>query len=394
MLDNIKSDVIALVKSAITGENQKLSDDFNISNVLGIAKRHQIQGLIYYGALNCGVDNSLPAMQQLFMSLCNIIAISEQQMFELNRVFEAFSKKGIDYMPLKGTLLKKLYPRPDMRIMGDADILIKTKDYDRIKPIMLELGFSEKVESDHELNWTKPGILFELHKRLIPSYNKDYYAYYGDGWRLAVPCESIAYRFEMTKEDQMIYLLTHFAKHYRDGGIGIRHLTDLYVFRKTSVDFDEKYIKAELKKLELYDFYVNIVDTISAWFEDTNFDLKTEFITEVIFSSGAYGHGDRSFVAQATRASKKDSIVKNAKLRYLLTLIFPKKEAMIIKYSFLEKAPFLLPLAWVMRLFKIAFSKRNKAKRFYTGIKKIDSQEISNYSDSLHFVGLDFNFKE
>ena len=63
----------------------------------------------------------------------------------------AFEKNGIAHMPLKGILMKQLYPRPDMRIMGDADILIRVEQYEKIKPLLEELGFAEKLESDHEL---------------------------------------------------------------------------------------------------------------------------------------------------------------------------------------------------------------------------------------------------
>ena len=31
---------------------------------------------------------------------------------------------------------KKLYPKPELRVMGDADILIREEQYDKIKPVM------------------------------------------------------------------------------------------------------------------------------------------------------------------------------------------------------------------------------------------------------------------
>ena len=36
-----------------------------------------------------------------------------------------------------------------MRTMGDADILIKTEQYEKIIAIMRNAGFKEAVESDH-----------------------------------------------------------------------------------------------------------------------------------------------------------------------------------------------------------------------------------------------------
>ena len=58
-----------------------------------------------------------------------------------------------------------------MRTMGDADILIKTEQYERIVPIMNRLGYLPGVESNHECVWDKKNMLHvELHKMLIQSY--------------------------------------------------------------------------------------------------------------------------------------------------------------------------------------------------------------------------------
>ena len=68
--------------------------------------------------------------------------------------------------------------------MVDADVLVKTEQYPKIKNIMSSLGYCETKESDHEYIWDKKGFFhLELHKRLIPSNNEDYYSYYGDGWK-------------------------------------------------------------------------------------------------------------------------------------------------------------------------------------------------------------------
>ena len=74
---------------------------------------------------------------------------------------------------------------------------------------MVDLGFVQGSESDHEYVWKSKSLLLELHKCLIPSYNKDYYAYFGDGWGKAVLCEGSKYRYEMSKEDQFVYLFCH-----------------------------------------------------------------------------------------------------------------------------------------------------------------------------------------
>lgn len=394
MNDSLKLGLIALVKSAITGEKQVLPPNFDIIDTVEIARKHQILPIIYYGALNCGVDGDSPTMQEMFNAVCKSMLISQRQMAAIKRISDAFDENGIEYMLLKGTLLKSLYPKSEMRSMGDADILIKLEQYEKIKPILSEMGYTEKTVSDHELIWTRPELYLELHKRLIPSYNKDYYAYYGDGWQLGKPLEDNKCRYVMTDEDQMIYLFTHFAKHYRDGGIGIKHLVDLYIYRRANPDLDEKYIETELTKLCLYDFYNNILKTIDVWFCDGKPSAHTELITEIVINSGAYGTSKNRNIAQAVRYLDSDKNYKLAKLKRYFKMTFPSWKVMKLKHSYLEKMPFLLPVAWVIRLFKIVVTKQEQVKVFHDNIQRITAEEFNDYEKTLHFVGLDFNFKE
>lgn len=393
-MDIQKTGVLSLIKAAVTDEASSIPEGFDFEAALNEVKRHQISSMLYYGAVNCGLDTSSPIMNKLFSVLCKCIAVSEKQKFEVGSVCKAFSENNIDHMPLKGTILREMYPHSDMRLMSDADILIKTEQYDSIRPMMLELGFSESVESNHEYVWQKSGIVIELHKRLIPSYNKDYYAYYGNGWRLAVPSETMPHRFEMSAEDQMIYLFTHFAKHYRDGGIGLRHITDLYVYRRHIGNLDEEYIKKELQTLGTHEFYTNIKDTINVWFNGGSATEKTDLITDFIFNSGVYGQLSQKRIAETLKAKNGDESVKSAKKRRMLQMIFPSLENMKLHYGFLKKAPFLLPAAWVIRLFRIVFFKGKKAKNYYSDMKNVSNEDVSQYQQGLNYVGLDFKFEE
>ncbi len=391
-MDNLQRGVIDIVYSALTGEKTTLPEDFNLSDGIIVARKHKIEAMFYYGALNCGFGQDEPLMQELLMLACKNIALSEQQMYSTKELFSAFDAQKIDYLPLKGTILKSMYPKPEMRSMSDADILIKTEQYDIIKPIMLKLGYTEIIESNHEFVWNKQNIHFELHKMLIPSYNKDYYAYYGDGWRLAK--EQDGTRYSMNAEDQMIYLFTHFAKHYRDAGIGIKHLIDLWIYRKNNPNLDGAYIKKELAALQLYDFYVNIINTLSVWFEGREADEITAFITEIIFNSGVYGTSEAHILSEALKISKSTKTAENVKNKKFKSIAFLPYKNMCIKYPFLKKAPFLLPVMWVYRIIIALLFKRDTIKSGSQIINQMSAENINNYQDALNFVGLDFNFKE
>lgn len=386
-----RKSVIRVIFSALTGEKQDLTEDFSLDYAVEIANKHKIVPLIYYGLINCGVSSDDPKMQGLFMMTCQNVVVSQQQMYALEGIFTAFDQKGIEYMPLKGTLLKAMYPKPEMRSMGDADILVKTEQYEEIRPVMEELGYEHKIESDHEYIWQKPGSYIELHKRLIPSYNKDYYSYFGDGWQLAKVKNGT--RYAMTDEDQMIYLFTHYAKHYRDAGIGIKHIVDLWVYRRNK-ELDEEYIKDELKKLQLYDFYKNTVKTLSVWFDGEEPDETTDFITHIIFNSGVYGTREAHILSEAVKLSKSHGSAKAIKKHKFKNLLFLPYSSMCTKYPFLKKLPFLLPVMWFVRIFTAVLFKRDNIKAQNNRVSSITEEGVNSYQQALNFVGLDFNFKE
>ena len=385
--------LILLIKSAIIGDRYALPTEFDIDSAFQTARAHGITALAYYGACNCGVDKSSDTMKRAFTAVCQSIMADEKQRAELTRLLDSIDKHGIKYMPLKGVNLKSLYPTPEMRMMGDADILISPEQYDgTIRPLMIELGYEEGAESDHELIWNKPSLHVELHKRLIPSYNKDYYAYFGDGWSLAKIKSTESERYSMTDEDELIYLFTHFAKHYRDSGIGLRHMTDLWVYESHHPNMDRDYIASELHKLQLDKFYLNIKNTLDVWFNDAVADEITDFITDTIFKSGQYGKKQVCVVSSALKESKSEKNANKIKLNHILRSAFQSVDYLKVYYPILNKAPVFLPFIWVIHFLRRVFTK-NKLKNYVKNINEINDDKISEYQKALNFVGLDFNFK-
>ena len=58
------------------------------------------------------------------------------------KILKRLESEKIWYMPLKGALLKNLYPKLGMRQMSDNDILCDSNYRARIKTIMLDMGFT------------------------------------------------------------------------------------------------------------------------------------------------------------------------------------------------------------------------------------------------------------
>ena len=387
-MDTTQQSVITLLRSAVTGKALPLPEDFDLQKVVPFARRHQMVPLIYEGAVLCGVES--PLMSKFFAGYCKAIQIHEGQMSLLGRILEAFEEAGVDYMPLKGCKMKALYPKPELRIMGDADVLIRLEQYDRIVPILEQLGLTQIDDTDHELVWENQSLNLELHKRLIPSYNKDFFAYFGDGWQLAK--QNNGHCFRMKPEDEWIYELTHFAKHFRDGGIGCRHVVDLWMYQRANPKLDEAYLEQELQKLQLWDFHRNICALIRYWFEDGQADEITEIIGQYILASGSWGAIENRVRSLTVRDAQHAAPGVSGKLVYILKKLFPPCNVLKKKYTVLQKAPWLLPVIWLVRPFyKVLFERKSldKQKREMDALNK---EDLDEHHQMLRRMGIDYNF--
>lgn len=390
-MTELQQGILTLIKSALLDRPFPLPSGFSLEKVPELCRAHEITPMVCEGAVNCGIHNQ-SGFRTLFQESCQHLLLSERQGVAIQSICRAFDKNGIDYMPLKGCLMKRRYPKHEFRPMSDADILVRTNQYDKIRPLMKELGFFEDVESNHEYVWLSRSLNVELHKRLIPSYNKDYFAYFGDGWRLAT--QKTGTRYAMTPEDEFIYLFVHLAKHYRDGGVGCRQMVDLWIHRRSFPNLDENYLRQELKKLQLLEFYENVQRTLAVWFEDGPADEVTQCITDFIFSSGAWGTEEDHMLSEAVREQKMAGSALGGKLAAGIKLVFPPYSGMAMHFPVLKKAPILLPVMWPVRWMELLFVRRKSAMKKGALMRTATAERVQTYQDRLNYVGLDFNFRE
>ncbi len=391
-MNQLHRDIFSCIKAALTEEGASLSASLNVQEILSIAKAHQMIPIVYQGLFLSGAD--LSDAVEMKKKTLQLTMYDQMQLNAFREIVDAFSAAGIDHMPLKGSAIKNLYPSSEMRLMGDIDILIREEQYGQIRPIMESLGFTEVEQSDHELIWKRaPKIVIELHKRLIPSYNDDYYEYYKDPWGFAQPSAQ-PYRFAMRREDEYLYIFTHLTKHYRDGGIGIKHIVDLWRYAQRYSDMDRDYIGEELDKLSLRAFHENIVHTADVWFADAAPTPVTEHITERIVESGAYGIKEIKNTAFAAKESAREQSVGAAKRKKILHYIFLPYAQMKKKYPVLERVPPLLPVMWVVRWVSALFGRRDKIRTIAREIDRIDTNVVEGYNSELAMVGLRFDLRD
>ncbi len=370
---------LSLLGRVVLGQTMPPADGVDWETVYRLCKSQQVDNLLAYGVLQGGYSIPAHLQETLLRSMAAFARYDARQSVRFAELCDALEAAEADYMPLKGTELKTLYPYPDMRWMVDMDVLVRQSQYPAIRKSLLRAGFRFEQESNHEYIFIKDGMHVELHKYLIPTYNDDLHAYYGDGWQLAE--KTGAYRYKLGAEDSFVYVLTHFAKHYRDAGTGLRPLLDLWLcIQKTAPKMD--YVRAELEKLHLSVFFGHVRALLSAWFEDGAWNPTIEEMTRFIFASGSMGTAAQSAIASAIRR-------ENEKPESKIRRLFPKAEKLYQPYPILRKSHIFLPLVWMWRICRSTIRIR-KIRQKQDERNAWQTEENKNaYRAHLEAVGLD-----
>lgn len=351
-------DVIYLVSCAV---NERIPDKARIASmdreaVFALAARHMIRSAVAFALESAGCSDKQSG---------STIAAAQWKTVIFQKTLEDIKKEleeaGIWYMPLKGAVLKDLYPKYSMREFVDHDILFDASRAEDVKAIMEGLGFTSWRfgVNNHDCYYKNPCLNFEMHRTLFdPNQEEKLYTYYqhvedqllGDG------CEK-----HFSPEDFYVYFLAHEYKHYYRGGTGLRSLLDTYVYlSKIRLDIND--VEAKTEKLGIREFeeqYRALSLHLYGGEALTAFDRE---MLDYILSSGANG----SIIHSVQNKMRKNGW---GKFRYMLnrfSVPISKKNPYYTIYAgvypFFYQHKVLLPLLPFYRTFLAIRAGRFKAE--------------------------------
>ena len=274
------------------------------------------------------------------------VARTQQKMVFLDadraQVLDRLEKAGIWYMPLKGAVLKNLYPAYGMREMADNDILFDKDRAGDVRKIMTDLGFETDAYEryHHDVYKKKPASNFEMHRLLFPvASRKELYDYYLNVKERLVKDAGHQFGYHFTDEDFYVYMTAHEYGHYTHGGTGLRSLLDTYVYlRARKLDMD--YVAREAEKMHMADFERNIRKLAEHLFDGEALSAEEEEMLDFMSSSGAYGTAENDAEYQ---------VEEMGRWKYFLSRVNMPKARMYELFPVLKRAPYLYPFFWLLR---------------------------------------------
>ena len=346
-----------------------------------LSKAHDVAHIVGSALLSAGILPEGKA-KETFKSEVNLSVFRYETMnYELNRICGLFESEKIQFMPLKGAILRKFYPEPEMRSSCDIDIFVKPEKLDdAIKVLTDKAGYDFKGKFAHDASLFSPSnVHLELHFRLDDS-DKEKERFFSSAFDSATKLDAYDYGFVMSDAMFVAYFSSHMAKHFSHGGCGVRTFMDLEIMeRKGFFDCDYEEL---VKKTGSDKFLRAARDLTKVWFGQKEITPLLLRMQEFVMEGGVYGSKKSG---SAARQAKRKS-----RFKYILKRIFLPFNEMIYTYPILGKYPVLYQFIQVYRWFKFIFSPktRNKARNELEFNKTISEEEKQNIKDLCEKLGL------
>ncbi|MBQ7739741.1 MAG: nucleotidyltransferase family protein [Eubacterium sp.] len=346
--------LLLLLDSSLNNKPVPKPEGVDMNGLFNLADSQQVYNIILPALENAGLldEEQKEAWKNYKLTNLKKTLVVDNERKEICRELDEYK---INYMFLKGLVTREYYPQTSMRQMSDNDILYdETRRSDLVR-IMKKRGYyigaSGGISDDF---YKKPYSTFEFHRTLFNE--KEDFCPDFDVWKRAERYDSSSTRFIMSREDHYLYTLGHMYKHYHCiEGCGIRFICDLYLIRKKETDLDYEYINKMLEEFGISDFNELTIGLSEAVFEGKELSEGEQDLLNFLFEGGVYGKSDTDI--------QREIEEKGGRFKFLIFRIFPPLGLMKAEYRTLRKAPFLLPVFYIYRIFDKFKNNRKYMKR-------------------------------
>lgn len=341
--------LLALLRAAL-GKTcpPPLPQGLSWGQVCDIARAHRVENMAF-GAAKELVWRQAPDVARRWEGLCHQDQVQTlTQQAEGSRILAALAGAGIPVILLKGSVLRRFYPRPDWRQMCDLDLFVGEENLPAAARILAGLGF-EPIEdkNDHHQSYDKPPYLHvELHTRLVHRKDRQL-GFFADPWPEAQPAEGLPGAYILKPDAFYLYMLTHMFLHYGSPDCTIRGVLDVALFRAAwGARLDQAALGRGFKQLHL-DWFARAVEQLAACWFGPDFPRPVP-----LWAGEAQWNICYPCLYGPYRSSQALAKAQSggSKLAYIMRRVCPPLWRLERVYPVLRRWPVLLPLCWLHRL--------------------------------------------
>ena len=342
-----------------------------LNRLLQLGMAHSVYPVVFDAVRTCAAFRALPdQVRQTETAGCRRLVLGQAvRTSQFTGVYQHLLRGGVTPLVVKGLVLRSLYDQPDYRASSDEDLLVRKEEFFRLDELLTELGFTREL-GDHPLEeheipyWNaQRGLHLEIHLTLFPE-DSGAYGYLNGAFRdvfgrqVTEQIQGVGIH-TLDWTDHMLYLICHSLKHFLHGGFGIRQVCDMVKFaecRGSRIDWDR--LEDRTRELGIYIFWQNLADIGERYLgldrsragleRPRDLEPDSDAMLADLLDSGIYGKRTEERVhssnvtLQAAAGSRSGGGLGRA--------MFPELSYMKIRYPYLQRHRWLLPVAWGQRL--------------------------------------------
>ena len=394
-IDKTGEDMLYLITCAL--HNQTPDKDkvcgMDIAALYRYARRHTLAAITYDalellggstgdGLLALAKDNTVVSVLTKWKETRDK-ALRKNLMLDAARkkLFQYMDAQHIWHMPLKGAILKDLYPRQEMRQMADNDILFDAEYEAAVKDYFVREGYEviSYAKGNHDVYEKEPVYNFEMHTSLFGEAHNEVWAEYYKDIQSKLNKSDNHFQYSFTDEDFYIYFIVHAFKHFDGCGTGIRYFVDSYVYQNAK-NLNRSYIERELDKLGVLAFektFRSVSMKIFGKGEDVSQLSGEEYsmLCDSMFA-GTYGNLQSGIDKKLHKIQgNEDRITKNTKVKYIIGRLFPPMSYYKAYYPFIYKTRIFIPFFVIFRMVRGVLKHWREMMREIRVVLKIDQAD-------------------
>lgn len=352
----------------------------NWGRLYRIADYHELASGIYLGMLSAGARVPSLFGEKFFHRYQEAVRYGEIYESSELEILAAFQAVKVPAVVLESAAVRRLYHLPETAANSPLRLYIPEERYYMARGYLFDLGY----ETDQfytgfgEHMKRAGGFQVEIYHHL-PFLTKNYKKHMKSLLDRAYPDKKYPVLKVLSLESSYMFRMAEACYHFCTDNLKIRELLDLYLFYKLfHKDMNKKFLDARIKELDISLLSQSLLHMADMWFssrKDSLFPYPKDSISlfddmeSRILSNGMVG-ADSIPEAAKLRKAIKDAEYKEERaakwrkwkekwknrfdgIKKQLRWIFPESSYMKSLYPGLENAPFLLPLYWLKRDFKL-----------------------------------------
>lgn len=301
------------------------SIDYHV--IYRIAEEQSVVGLIAAGVEHL---SDVKVLQEVVLQLVGQTLQLEQRNTEMNffigEIVEKMRIAGIYTLLVKGQGVAQCYERPLWRVAGDIDFFLSDSNYENAKNYLPQLASSVESEGKYRMHtemiiksWAvelhgtlRCGLSPAIDRTLDEIQRKTFYDGAVSSW-----INNGIQVFLLEKNNDVLYVFTHFLGHFYKGGIGLRQVCDwcrlLWTYRDS---LNYGLLESQIKTMGLMSEWKSFgafavkylgmpIEAMPLYSSERKWEKKSDKIGAFIIEVGNFGHnrdttyyGNKSYLIQ------------------------------------------------------------------------------------------------